>query len=573
MPLNTLNNGSAAVFFGATPNQDYYYIPAAKTNQTIANDYWGHQFYNYLTTNFPYLVFSLKTFKITDGYIDIPNTTITLYQSSNPYKISYFAVKIREKYLFYFVNNIDVKPDRFRLYVDIDNWGTYVGGLSIKNARFTRSNMQLGQYEQRYNLPAFPQAFNGYIKKYPLSDTLPNGREGLRIYAVVRQTTYQTDKQNIEVIRCYMFNIRDVLALYPETPTDLPPDITVEDIQKAVEAVASIFEISQIFSITPSITKKYTAEVLHVYLSHHFNEDTSVQLSDYRFKGIISGTEETFPAKEVNSQIKRRIEVIANSVTYTPNFPTYPNTPLIRRINIDALGCDLYFGTMENNIKLPNFAGCLTVCYSVQFLNDRLQFLVECDGEQRDITECFEIAIVANSSAITSQQATARALSNMANLAGGVLQVVTGGVSGAVSGVARIASTFNELGAKNENKGSYIGGGAGWLTNKDIIENDTGDSAISIIVTPPTKNNVAVSYLNKYGAECDYMQDLTSETEFFTFINSRPFLSQPPSITPPRVIACECDIIDENNSGVPYSAILSIKDIFAAGVKLKTVEV
>lgn len=544
-----LNNGELEIFFGATPNKGTYIIPDRQVNENIIKDIWGDAFIAYLEASAPHELLKVNTFKINDGFIDIEKKIYDYpYQGNNAYKISYLAVRILNKTLFYFVNSVNVMPQRIRLYVELDNWGTYIGGAQINNVRVLRTNQQIAEYNEiPYRLPELTH-YNNTHKRLYSAFGLDNriNRNSLQIYAVIKHKTYATFSTAVEDIKIYWFDIRDIVGKSESE------DLTRQDIRKACEWVASIYAVNS------AAGGQGDAQLMHMYLyTNDLARMPDLSLNNYPFSGVIDATKKDvtgwqLPAKEYILDV-----VVGNNITYTP---IVPQSSAVR--NIQALGREVYFGTQQNGLKLPSFTGCLGCRFTIQSLEDRMLFKVEANGEERDITEAFEQVAVANTASLTATQATAKALGAMSNIAGGAFQIVKGG-SGLVSGSLSIANTFTNL--VNKNNGTYIGGGSAWLTFENILDNGEGEFLYFVVKDDNTiAPDDAIANLNKFGAECDYM--ITADKNFFEYINARPLLSRPlePQLRDNiKMLQCSCEV-----SNIPYNAAKEIEAKFNEGVRL-----
>lgn len=562
-----LNNGELEIFFGATPNKGTYIIPDRQVNEDIIKDIWGDAFITYLETNSPHELLKVNTFKINDGFIDIEKKIYDYpYQGNNAYKISYLAVRILNKTLFYFVNSVNVMPQRIRLYIELDNWGTYIGGANIKNVRVVNTNLQInagaGTLEPLYKLPDLSngnQATQKNISAYGDNARLTLG--DLVIVATIKYVKHSTYKNMVEVIDNFAFNVRWCAGLQ-ENDT-----VYIGNIIKALGWVQSIFSCI----IPGADTDEQDAQVINLYLlTNDFIQvpfsNTHIDMinfngirnegqlnPDYKSKqnpGLKIG-ERTIYTKEI---------VIANNITYTPILEDYSIDDII---NIDALGKSIYFGTLDMGIELPIFAGCIGCKFTILNQGDSLLIKVECNNKELDITEAFKVAGIANTGTLTYQQTISKAIGGLANLAGGAFQIASGG-AGLVSGTAAVAKQLTD-GYKQTGNGSYIGGGSGLLTMRNIGAGPQpaykGDFLYLVI---KGGENIAPSqgksYLNQYGANCDYT--IPNNYNLFTYITQSPYLTEQEGQNI-KIIQCSCEV-----GNIPYNAAEEIEAKFNEGVRL-----
>lgn len=558
-----LNNGELEIFFGATPNKGTYIIPDRQVNENIIKDIWGDAFIAYLEASAPHELLKVNTFKINDGFIDIEKKIYEYpYQANNAYKISYLAVRILNKTLFYFVNSVNVMPQRIRLFVEMDNWGTYIGGAHINNVRVLNTNLQINAPsetpETRYLLPDLSdsdQVADKMVSAYGNNNRLDYG--DLVIVATIKYVKHSDYQNVVEVIDNYAFNIRWVAGLNKTSTVNL------RDVRKALEWVQSIYSCQ----IPENVgSKEQDAQVINLYLlTKDFIEvpydnigHNIIEFNGIRDNGTLKPDYQPSqnPGLKVTKIIYSHEIILANDITYTP---ILENTNII---HINALGKKIFFGTLDMGLELPIFAGCISCKFSILNQGENLLIKVECNNKELDITDCFKIAGIANSGTLTFQQTIAKALGGIANIAGGVFQIKAGG-AGLVSGTAAITNQL--IGGNNQQgNGTYIGGGSGLSTILNIGDGaslaDKGDYLYFIIKGAMEEDNQGKNYLNQYGAECDYT--ISNAYNFYTYIADCPYLTAIEG-NAIKIIQCDCEV-----SNIPYNAAEEIEAKFNEGVRL-----
>lgn len=565
-----LNNGELMIFWGCTPNKGTYIIPQTQVNEDIIKDIWGDKYQEYLASNFPHETFNINAYKLYNGYLDVEKLSYQYpYQSISPYKFTYIAIKISGKTLFYFVNQVEVMPQRVRLYIELDNWGTYIGGATIKNINVVNTNIQLNavdnRFEPKYILPELANAnqeAETIISAYGNEQRLSNA--DLIIVATIKYTKYSDYKDVIEVIENFAFNVRWLAGL-GETAT-----VSNSDLKRAVDWVQSIYSCQ----IPENLgTKEQTAQVINIYLlpNDYYNVPYDNNLATLEFNGIRNnGTSKPNYALSQNPGFSvgdRRIYekeiVVGNGITYIPK------TENINVVNINALGYNIYFGTLDNGIEMPIFAGCMGCKFGIYNQGDSMLIKVSCDNKEIDLTESFKVAGIANTESLTYQQTVAKALGGMANIAGGIFHIKAGGL-GLVSGTSAIA---NQLVSGIDQKGgaNRISGGNGYLTMRNVgsgVPNSPKGDFLYFVIKG-TSNTVEQGkvYLNNYGATCNY--PISDNYNFFTYINACPLLSaNEASIEVIKIIQCSCNI-----DGIPYNAAEEIQAKLNEGVRLKAISI
>lgn len=562
-----LKNGELEIFFGATPNKGTYIIPDRQVNENIIKDIWGDAFIAYLEASAPHELLKVNTFKINDGFIDIEKKIYDYpYQAINAYKISYLAVRILNKTLFYFVNSVNVMPQRIRLYVELDNWGTYIGGAHINNVRVLNTNLQINAPletpEIRYLLPDLSdsdQVADKAVSAYGNNNRLDYS--DLVIIATIKYVKHSDYQNVVEVIENYAFNVRWVAGL---NKTDR---VTLADVERALGWVQSIYSCEIPAGLG---SKEKDAEIINLYLlTKDFIEVpyANVGFNIIQFNGIRdNGTlkpdyqQSQNPGLKVTEIMYSHEIILANDITYTP---ILENTNII---HINALGKKIFFGTLDMGIELPIFAGCISCKFSILNQGENLLIKVECNNKELDITDCFKVASIANTGTLTFQQTIAKALGGIANIAGGIFQIKAGG-AGLISGTTAIVNHL--LGSNNQQgNGAYIGGGSGLSTILNMGDGasiaEKGDYLYFIIKGATEEDSQGKNYLNQFGAECDYM--IKADKNFFEYINACPLLSTP---IPPqlqdniKIIQCDCEV-----SNIPYNAAEEIEAKFNEGVRL-----
>lgn len=565
-----LEYGNIEVYYSASPNRETFIMPNKQPIDSAIKDWWGETYYNYLNATYSHEQFSLTSFKFGAGYIDLVKRDREYpYQRVNDYRITYVAARIhRDKYIFFFVNSIDVLPDRLRLNIELDNWGTYIGAASIKHVHFNRSNIQLNKpiqsKEIRYQMPEFARANEATPRSIPvyLKDNGIMTVDDLSIVATIEFGLKQSFADSVETIQTIAFNPRAV-ARASETGSFL-----LSDFIKACEWVQSIY------SVTIGL-EEIAAKVINIYVLPIWKPPYRNEISPYDFNGLLKNNDLTpkYEEKQTKGEPIHKAGEYSKKIIINNNMTSEPIIDGESIVNVNAIGARMVFGTKFEGIEIPRFAGCCGVEFRIENALEQVNVKVRCEGSETDITDSFKIAGIANTNTLTFEQRIGKLLGITASVAGGAFQIAAGG-AGIVSGAAAISQQLAG-GYKQPVNGSPIKGGQGYLTIEDIFDGLTptilfiniydGETALD----PTIVNYEGLSYLNNYGAECQF--SMLDTYNFFSYINACPLLSEYPSginLQADIFIACDAEI---NN--IPSDAADSIKNSLANGIRVITIEV
>lgn len=547
------------IFYNYTPDQgnEPYFFPREGEGLSFQQ-----LLYTYLTRagERAFKKLDAVTYKMYEEYIDIPEIP-----TKDQTTITYIAIKKTYGYYFYFVDKVIPMPQGARCYIRLDNWATYIGAAEIKHVEVTRTNLYLGKKFTGYSkteLPFYTIERAPGIAQIKHTEGLFNyaSNKTLSVYAVIKAQVVSTLSHEIDHINIYEFRadiFHDRYALSAAYNQDF--------FLNFVNAIASIDTLTGTWSYFG--TGK--AEIVKLYIAPNGLGERASQAT---FKGYVENSRYVEITGTLLTPLVLRKNILLTSPQVGYTMETIPGIDYIVPIN-GAIGNDLYFGTLYNQMKLPNIVDRIQVTYESRLNNNSIQFLLRCNGEEKDISESFTVTATSNNASITSQEMIAKTLNLIGNVAVGSAQIAAGG-AGIITGGIQIASQANAL--LNNGRGQVIGGGDGLLTFSPLINYPNTAAAFLYAVyygndKPMATENINMTVYENIcynGAICKYrprelqINDLKAYLGKYDFILTAINTTTRDTLLP--FIQCIARV-----TGVPYKAIEEITSRLAEGVRLR----
>lgn len=559
MPDNTLN---LTVFANFTPDGEggTYYFPKSKP---ASNQAFGAKLFEAFKTEAGadnYKTYSGNTFKLYGNYIDVGGVTFGTFQLLD---ITYAALSYNGYLTFYYVDNIQLVSSGVRLFIRPDNWATYIGGASLTKCEIFKTNLKFPNpfspneiIDSVYLADKKPYITRDlpYVK-YELRGDLTNiTLQDLCVYAVIQYQEEKTATEASENIHIFRFDpLTFVKSYYPDATT-----VTARDFNIMLDYIKTIYE---------HVASGGSAAVNKIYIFPNTLDidfqGANRERVNFKGSGYIPYIPPT-PQPEfiTGSIIKAKSYLYRYYVNNAGNstVPTTTTTTIIR----NCIGGEIFFGSEFDGIKLPHFVGLYKTHFNVIVNEASIQFRVYAGSEIKDISSAFEVSFISNTSSLNEQEKTSKWLGVIANTAGGVAQIATGGITGAVSGALSLANTVNNL-AINES-GQYVAGGNAEITFQAIL-NETGTEFLYFCAfRTEVQNDGYINFQNNGGTvNISFkanLNDMLSQSEFLLTPNQADTNYYLP------FIQARVQVDD-----IPYQACTDIANVFLTGVRLKYVEI
>lgn len=564
-----INSLSYSVFGNFTPNSDngVYYFPNKKLVNTPANRktasqrmlqcMWGDCIDHWEGSG--------DTFRLFENYIDlggIGGNNIPL--SFNIFDITYIAIIFNDYCQFYFVDQVQKVSSGIRLYTRPDNWATYICGASITRCQVVRTNLAfrnpMSPRSGRHpiyltDVKPYDISGTGQVKAEVNNDNFKVSLDDLAIYAVIQYQEFKATTEVSDNIHVFRFDILEFVKKYRPSATS----VTAKDFKLALNYIKSIY--------------KYKGTGGSAVVNKIYIYPNTLQLDpDYQGSGSLIQVFPFIGAAPMPSEIDSISGKVINkqSLIYKAQIKNVgglsSQEPGVTRIR-NNIGGEIFFGTEFNGIKLPHFVGYYTTHFNVIVKEAEIQFRVYAGSEIQDITAGFELSFISNTASLNEQEKTSKWLGVLANSIGGVAQIATGGITGAISGSLALANTFNNLPINEGNK--YVAGGGGENTFAEVINLEGAIRSFLWFIHFPANDSVDSGYLNfqNNGA----ITNISFADELATALTTAYLLLMPNPNSPEETDILPYVQASAQIDNVPYQAINDISTALANGVRLKYV--
>lgn len=405
-----------------------------------------------------------------------------VFANQDPYKITYCEHEFNGNTLFYHINSVIFQSGFYAFNVSEDIWANYFYKANIQSLHVTRSSLQIDGYRGIFDPIKETQDRDiEYIgnTRLPYLMTLDD-------LSIVYFVTYETGKSSLfrngatSGTKGFFNSIKE-LCLGGTVIEPIFPERFVS-LDYAIQAVAGIYQAKQ-----GELHPAFEAGVIKAYIV-----PSSILLpstSDFIFQTScddILKPNVTGELRDITAHC-----LISNVLDTEIELPLlYPNYKY-------------FVGVEHNGMEIERYSGAHKIRFSFIQNNDSLQVLLFDGANSYDLTSVFEVGITINDGNITPTEKLTRTLRAVSSAGSGIVQYKLGNYAGAFS-------SFAEAGASTiiNGKSSYIGGGDGLLTFRDITKFPS-QSPFCIVSYKSIENEN--EHIIKYGATYDAYLNIFSQ--------------------------------------------------------------
>lgn len=444
-----------------------------------------------------------------------------VFTNQDPFKITYCAHEFNGNTLFYHINSVIFQSGFYTFNVSEDIWANYIYRANIQSLHVTRSSIEIPDYRAIFDpIKATQERDVEYIGNNRLPSIIT-----LDDLSILYYVTYETGKSSLfrngatSATKGYFNSIRE-LCLGGTEESPLLPDREIS-IDYALQVVAGIYQAQQ-----GDLRPKYEAGVIKAYVV-----PSSILLphtNDFIFQ---TSCDDILEPNVTGKLLNINAHCLINNVLDTEiELPTlYPKYKY-------------FVGVEHNGMEIERYSGNHKVRFSFIQNNDSLQVILYDGSNSYDISSTFEVGISINDGNISPTEKLTRTLRAVTSVGSGIVQYKLGNYAGAFSSFAEAGSSIMVNG-----KSSYIGGGDGLLTFRDITENASQSPFCLVRYKSIEDEN---EHVIKYGASYDaYLDIFTPFVPLVSGIYYQGFLIQGNILL----------------NGIPEFAAEFIKGVFANG--------
>lgn len=286
----------------------------------------------------------------------------------------------------YHVSSYEIRSGFIVYNLMLDNWATYISKANIQNINVIKSNRRVGVGIYDPISPTNAQEVNYFNIA---NVTSGNNNEYFNVSNVcivfcLKYNVYSTALGNATTQQLFKINLKDLKQKYVDmqsTTTDKLNASFVNAVDLAVAVVGGIVGVGATTLIGISTTNSAIVTQAWICEDNYIIGNTSLT-REIKTRNMYMSSETT-----LDNTIVQDVIAIRMSRSFT--------------ITQDANN-QYYYGTYQNNIKLPRFTENITGYIDYITSNDNVKVIARVGDLQQDITSAFEVGITTTSGDVTN---------------------------------------------------------------------------------------------------------------------------------------------------------------------------